>query len=264
MKEKYQITSKKKHPLLEVWNAYPQSLSNTSKSKANSPNIEKVIGEMFAMGEFYFYTININDSTITNAHPNILKIHGLKKRPKYLKEIIDLIHPEDIDFVMEAEKMTIEKMQEIGWENQQNLKCSYCFRMKTGKGNYEMFHHQSLHTAKSDDGRLLQAVNIHTNIQYITHLNPYSILVAGIGGRNDFHQMYYKEHDKKRILAHSLTKREIEILSLLALGNSAQQVSTLLNLYYHTPTTHRRNIFQKMECTKISELVKKAIESGYI
>ena len=47
------------------------------------------------------------------------------------------------------------------FDQQQNLKCSYCFRMKTAGGNYEMFHHQSLHIAKSDRGKLMQAVNIH-------------------------------------------------------------------------------------------------------
>ncbi|SDF26245.1 regulatory protein, luxR family [Epilithonimonas hungarica] len=264
MNENYQISSKMKHPLLEVWNAFPQSLSNNSKSTSSYPKIEKVIGEMFALGEFYFYIINIADSTIINPHQNILKIHGLKKKPKYLKEIIDLIHPEDLQFVMEAEKMTIEKMQEIGWEHQQNLKCSYCFRMKTGKGNYEMFHHQSLHIAKSEEGKLLQAVNIHTNIQHITQRNPYSVLVAGIGGRNDFYQMYYKDNEKKKLPQTNLTIREMEILSLLASGNSAKQISALLGISYHTTTTHRKNIFSKMECTKVSELVKKSLELGYI
>ncbi|WP_312421167.1 helix-turn-helix transcriptional regulator [Epilithonimonas sp.] len=61
-----------------------------------------------------------------------------------------------------------------------------------------------------------------------------------------------------------LTKREIEILSLLALGNSAKQISTFLEISYHTITTHHRNIFEKTNCTKISELIKKALEWGLI
>jgi len=264
MNENYQITSKKRHPLLKVWNAYPDSLSNTAKSIDSPPPIEQIIGEMFAMGEFYYYAINISDSTIISPHINILKIHGLNRFPKYLKEIIDLIHPDDLDFVMEAEKITIEKMQEIGWEHQQNLKCSYCFRMRTHKGNYEMFHHQSLHIAKSEDGRLLQAINIHTNIQHITQTNSYIVLVVGIGNRSDFHQIHYKKQADKQPPQNTLTKREIEILSLLALGNSAKQISSMLDLSYHTVTTHRKNIFQKTDCTKISELIKKSLEWGLI
>jgi len=264
MNKNHIIESKKLHPLLKVWNAYPQSLSNTTKSISSPPPIEQIIGEMFAVGEFYYYAINIPDSTIIAPHSNILRMHGLKRKPKYLKEIIDLIHPEDIEFVIEAERITIEKMQEIGWEQQQNLKCSYCFRMRTHKGNYEMFHHQSLHIAKGKDGRLLQAVNIHTNIQHITQINSYTVLVVGIGNHNDFHQIHYKKQTDKQSPPNALTKREIEILSLLALGQSAKQISETLDISYHTVTTHRRNIFQKTECAKTSELIKKALEWGYI
>ncbi|UQB69994.1 helix-turn-helix transcriptional regulator [Epilithonimonas zeae] len=264
MDKNYSISSKKAHPLLKVWNAYPQSLSNTAKSITTPPTIEQIIGELFSIGEFYYYSINVPESTLMFTNGHILKIHGLKKLPKYLKEIIDLIHPDDLDFVMEAERMTLEKMNEIGWEHQQNLKCSYCFRMRTWKGNYEMFHHQSLHIAKDEDGKLLQAVNIHTNIQHITTTNSHIVLVAGVGNRDDFHQMHYEKTEQKQLPDNSLTKREIEILSLLALGNSAKQISDILDLSYHTVTTHRRNIFQKTDCTKISELIKKALEWGLI
>ncbi|TDX83318.1 response regulator transcription factor [Epilithonimonas xixisoli] len=264
MEKDYKVSSKKAHPLLDVWNAFPETLQNTSHSITTPPPVEQIIGEMFAMGEFYYYALNVFDSTIINPHPNILKMHGLKKSPKYLKEIIDLIHPNDIEYVMEAERMTIEKMHEIGWEHQQNLKCSYCFRMKTDKGNYEMFHHQSLHIKKDEAGKLLQAVNIHTNIEHITKVNSYTVLVAGIGGRTDFHQMHYKNIKQTSAPKNILTKREIEILSLLAKGYSAKNISESLDLSYHTVTTHRKNILSKTECKKVPELVKKALDWGLI
>lgn len=258
------VSSKKEHPLLDVWNAYPQTLHNTAHDISSIPPIEQIIGEMFAMGEFYYYAINVTNSTITNPHPNLLKLHGLKKYPKHLKEIIDLIHPDDIQFVIEAERMSIEKIQEIGFEHQKNLKCSYCFRMKTSNGNYEMFHHQSINTKKDEDGRLLQAVNIHTNIQHITHKNPYTVLVVGIGGRHDLHQMQYKTNREIKLPVIELTKRETEILALLALGHSSKQTARLLDLSPHTITTHRKNILAKTNCSKMPELVKKALEWGII
>lgn len=264
MNKNYSINSKKAHPLLKVWNAYPQSLSNTAKSITTPPSIEQIIGELFSFGEFYYYSINVPESTLIFTNENILRIHGLKKHPKYLKEIIDLIHPDDLDFVMEAERMTLEKMNEIGWEHQQNLKCSYCFRMRTRKGNYEMFHHQSIHISKSEDGTLLQAVNIHTNIQHITSTNSHIVLVAGVGNRDDFHQMQYEKTEQKKLPENALTKREMEVLSLLTLGNSAKQISDTLDISYHTVTTHRKNIFLKTNCTKTSELIKKALEWGLI
>ncbi|MBN9313430.1 MAG: hypothetical protein J0I53_10315 [Chryseobacterium sp.] len=49
---------------------------------------------MFLPGEFYYYIINFADSTLSNYHKNIPTMHGLKKYPEHLKEIIGLVHPE--------------------------------------------------------------------------------------------------------------------------------------------------------------------------
>lgn len=264
MKEKHIAKPIKKHPLSDVWNSHPDALSNNLSIAIPPPSIEKIIGEMFAVGEFYYYVINVANSTLSNHHENILKLHGLRKYPMHLKEILDLIHPDDLEFVIDAERITMIKMREIGYEHQLNLKCSYCFRMKTGKGNYEMFHHQALHTMKDENGKLLQAVNIHTNIEHITKVNSYTILVAGIGGRTDLHQMHYKNNNQIPLPQNALTKREIEILSLLAKGYSAKNISASLDLSYHTVTTHRKNILSKTECKKVPELVKKALEWGLI
>ncbi|RNA63202.1 LuxR family transcriptional regulator [Chryseobacterium nematophagum] len=257
------MNNKKVHPLIKVWNDYPELLQNTSDILPLPP-IERIVGEVFAPGESYYYVINFADSTIGNHHPNILKMHGLKAYPNHLKDIIDLIHPADIPFVMEAERMCIEKIKEIGFAYQQELKSSYCFRMKTGKGNYEMFYHQALHIHQDELGRLMQAVNIHSNIQHITQNNSYVALISGIGDRNDFHQMSYKSVEEIEISTVKLTDRELEVLSLLARGYSAKEIADQLIISYHTVTTHRKNILKKLECNKVSELIKKALDYGLI
>lgn len=261
MGEKYKIKPAKEHPLINVWNDFPQFLQN-NKAILPPPSMEELIGKIFALGEFYYYTINFADSTIVHPHQNILKMHGLQQYPQHLSEIIDLIHPEDMPFVSEAERMAIEKIKEIdGFSNIQELKSSYCFRMKTGSGNYEMFHHQALHSQKDKYGKLVQALNIHTNIQHITQQNPYTVLVAGIGGRNDFHHMEYKKNGQIETAdLQKLTKRETEILTYIGRGFSGKEISEKLALSEHTVHTHRKNILIKTHSKNIKELVRKAFE----
>lgn len=254
---------KKKHLLIDVWNDYADVLNNKHQI-LSSPSIENIIGEMFALGEFYYYVINIGNSTLSNHHPNILKMHGIKNYPDNLDEIIDLIHPDDLDFVMNAERMCLEKMKEIdGFKYQQQLKSSYCFRMRTAKGNYEMFHHQALHTQKDENGKLLQAVNIHTNIQHITSENPYTVLLSGIGGRTDFHQMHYKKNftDQPK---ESLSKRELEILNYITKGYSASEIAKLLHISFYTVRTHRKNILRKTNSKNTSDLMRNCFQWGLI
>ncbi|RMZ57962.1 LuxR family transcriptional regulator [Chryseobacterium nematophagum] len=253
----------KKHPLIEIWNAYPSSRKEDTEI-LNKPPIERIIGEMFAIGEFYYYVLNITNSTLSNHHENILKLHGLKKPPKNLTEIFDLAHPDDIEFIIRAEEVVIKKMAEIGIEHQLYLKSSYCFRMRTAKGNYELFHHQAMVTMEGEDKSLVQSINIHTNINHITKENPYTVLISGISPRNDFHQIDLKNLNREDCIDNNLTKRESEILAFIAKGYSATEIAQILILSEHTVRTHRKNILAKTNSRNSKELVKKAFKNGLI
>jgi DNA-binding CsgD family transcriptional regulator len=253
----------KEHPLLKVWNQHPGFLQSET-GIYEVPSVEKIVAEIFSVGEHYFYTLHMPDSTLSNHHPNLLKMHGFAYPPQELGEIIDLIHPDDMAFVQEAELMTVEKIKEIGFEHMMHLKSSYCFRMRMASGRYEMFHHQSVHTLKSETGQLLEAVNIHTNIHHLTPKNNYYVVVSGIGNRDDFHQMQWAGHQLPVADVGGLSKREIEIISLLAKGLNTGDISQKLNISSHTVRTHRKNILDKTRCRNSSELISRAFEQGYL
>lgn len=55
-----------------------------------------------------------------------------------------------------------------------------------------------------------------------------------------------------------LTKREIEIIGLLALGKKSIEIGNTLFISEHTVITHRKNIYKKLELNTLSELMKYA------
>ncbi len=61
-----------------------------------------------------------------------------------------------------------------------------------------------------------------------------------------------------------LTRREKEILSLVAEGITTPQIAKKLVISPLTVETHRRNLIQKMGVTNAAQLVKMAIEKGLI
>lgn len=253
-----------KHALNVVWDDFPESVGK-EVATVNIPFFERIIAELFSVGEFYYYVLNIADSSISNAHENVLKLHGLQTYPQHLHEVIALIHPDDIPFVIEAERMAVKKLKEIGLEHALNFKESYCFRMKTGDGDYQLFHHQSLRIKQDEEGRIIQTINIHTNIQHITAVNSHTLLISGISPHKDFYQINLKPELKIPVTSPTnLTKRELEILKLVAQGLSSIEISNLLFLSSYTVRTHRKNILRKTETKNGSELVKKCIEWGLI
>jgi DNA-binding NarL/FixJ family response regulator len=61
-----------------------------------------------------------------------------------------------------------------------------------------------------------------------------------------------------------LTKREIEILKLIAQGFSNREVGEKLTISPRTVDTHRTNIMEKLEIKNIAALIRYAIQNGYL
>lgn len=61
-----------------------------------------------------------------------------------------------------------------------------------------------------------------------------------------------------------LTRRELEIIKLLAMGMTSQQTAVELSLSSHTVDTHRKNIFRKLEINSIADLVRFAHDNKII
>jgi len=64
--------------------------------------------------------------------------------------------------------------------------------------------------------------------------------------------------------AESLTTREKQVLKLIAEGKSSKEIADLLFISVRTVERHRANIMEKLNLKKTADLVKYAIQKGYI
>ena len=62
----------------------------------------------------------------------------------------------------------------------------------------------------------------------------------------------------------TLTIREREILKLIAEGKSNRDIANLLFISIRTVERHRANIMDKLKINKAADLIKYAINKGYI
>ncbi len=256
------MTRKNRHLLSEIWEAFPAELTDGYSELPHIP-LENCLTDVLAIGPSYYYVLNVIDNTLQQVSENILSIHGLIEYPGFLRDIIELIHPDDIGFVVKAEKATLNKLSEIGFQHKKELKSSYCFRMKVANGSYHLFHHQVNYLVVDDKNRLLGALNIHTDIQHITKENSYTVLICGMGGRTDYFQIDLSEKTTDNIIL-QFTKREIEVLRHLAKGLSSTEIAEQLFISSHTVRIHRKNLLRKAGVTNTGTLVKRCIEMGLI
>jgi two-component system response regulator NreC len=61
-----------------------------------------------------------------------------------------------------------------------------------------------------------------------------------------------------------LSDREREVLRLLALGHTNQEIAKMLFISVRTAETHRAHIMQKLRLSTRAELVRHALESGLL
>ena len=61
-----------------------------------------------------------------------------------------------------------------------------------------------------------------------------------------------------------LTKKELEVIQLLAQGLTTKDIAARLFLSIHTVNTHRKNILNKLCINNTSELIMYAVKAGII
>jgi two-component system, NarL family, response regulator NreC len=70
--------------------------------------------------------------------------------------------------------------------------------------------------------------------------------------------------ERKRTEADPLSDREREVLRLLALGHTNQEIAKMLFISVRTAETHRAHIMRKLGLSSRAELVRHALEQGLI
>ena len=81
--------------------------------------------------------------------------------------------------------------------------------------------------------------------------------------------MYHKHHEvltptTSQELDDPLTATEREVLRLIALGKSVKEVAAERNSSIHTITTHKKNIFRKINVNTVYEATKYALRAGLV
>lgn len=83
--------------------------------------------------------------------------------------------------------------------------------------------------------------------------------------RQDGHGRYEVIHELELDFAHEpFTKREVEIIRLVAAGFTSKQIAHQLNVSQDTVRNHRKHILKKAECSSSTELSSFAVQNGIL
>jgi len=70
--------------------------------------------------------------------------------------------------------------------------------------------------------------------------------------------------DSEAHLLDDLTRREVEVLRLIAEGRSSKEIATELGMAFRTAVCHRYRIFQKLKVHETASVVRLAVRAGLV
>ncbi|CAA9201205.1 LuxR C-terminal-related transcriptional regulator [Flavobacterium collinsii] len=244
--------------LHDVW------LSNRTAQTTPSHQIffDDLTNSIISTGPFYFYIIDFYDMSLSHISPAIYDMHGFDQETFTLNDVIGVIHPEDIEFVIKAEAFLTKFFQEkVDRKKFLSYKISYSFRARLKNGDYSLFNHQSLMLSMDDNGGYGKSLNIHTVIDHLSNQNTYKISFIGLNGEPSFMNVSLNEG---KMEVKEFSKREMDIIKLIGNGLNNNEIATKLFISALTVKKHRRNILAKSDSKNTSELIKNCVLQGII
>ena len=227
--------------------------------------IDELLSNMLCTGPHYYYVVDFYDRQIKYMSHSVLSVLGLAPESVTFDDIINRIHPDDIDYVAKAESTVLDYLyNHIGCSRVKEFKNSYCFRMKMPDQSYQLFQHQSVILTTDQYGGFARALNIHTNISHLTKVNNYQAIVASITGEQQYVYLDVLNNEKPPARSIVLSRREKEIVCQIARGLASKEIASKLCVSIHTVNTHRRNILQKAGVKSSGELVSRCVSEGLI
>lgn len=247
-----------------VWNSL--QVGSRKPSQPGNIDFDEIVSSVFSTGLLYYYVIDFFDMSINGMSSRFKEAHGVEPaQVKHINDILTLIHPDDMDFVSKAENKALRYIYDVlGAEKFFRYKCSYNFRFKTADGSYRLYNHQSLILSLDENNNFVKSLNIHTDISHITHNNNYKLSLIGLKGEPGFLNIDVMDESKIKSDEKAFSKREIEIISLIAQGRTSKEIAQKLHVSIDTVKTHRKRILEKTNCANVAELIATSVSKGWV
>lgn len=260
--------------IYDIWKSHDNYLGEESEQR-HLVDISRIMANLFCPGKFYYYVIDSPTLTFDFVSNEVRDLLGVEPEDFSLKKLIGLVHPDDLHFAMKCEDIVAHFLKKhVPPHKMTKYKISYCLRERTKKGDYKLFLLQTITARVTEDGALLKVFGSHSDISHITTENNHKLSFIGLGGEPSYMEIdvfdktvfgdYTPFHLEKLPTPTPFTKRELEIIRLLAAGDSTDEITQKLFISKHTAEAHRRNILKKADARNTPELIMKCFQQGYI
>ncbi len=114
--------------------------------------------------------------------------------------------------------------------------------------------HQTIRHLTNAQGNIFAAAVLQTRIDGVKLDNKFRYYIFD---RQSNKIVYPKPAQSETVAVDQLSDRERDIVNLLVVGKSNKEIAQVLHISFHTVRTHRKNIFRKLGCSNLIELLQR-------
>jgi DNA-binding CsgD family transcriptional regulator len=245
----------------KIWTKYSHGDMVVSRREFEL-EIQNKLLNIFRVGEFYYYIINLKDLRFEFVSKEVKDVLGYEPEEMDLQTYLSLVHPEDQSWLLNIENKAGDFFETLSLEQMPNYKVRYDYRVRKKNGEYIRLLQQAIIIDLSSEGGIIRTLGVHTDISHLKMNGSPVLSFIGMNGEPS----YYDVDIKKVFPVPSgfLSYRENEIISLLLTGMDSKQIAEKLFISVETVSTHRKNILKKTKARNTSELIAMAIRNGWV
>ncbi|WP_348822295.1 response regulator transcription factor [Flavobacterium aestuarii] len=170
--------------------------------------------------------------------------------------IFDKLHPDDVTERHALELHFFQYLKNLPEDEYRNY--STFSRLRTLNGeNY--INHRTMYLKKSPNGSVLAALCLYAPSADLEFRSGIDAKIVNIQTGETITPEKYKPYGQTL-----LSRRELEVLKLVAKGSNSDQIADILNISVYTVRRHRQNIIQKMQVANTTEALRTAYVMGLI
>ncbi|NER16588.1 LuxR C-terminal-related transcriptional regulator [Spongiivirga citrea] len=206
----------------------------------------------------YILVTNTSTQTYEYVGSDFEKTIGLD-REKMLSDglgyYISNYHPQELPVLLKIfEELMVFTMTQLELEQRQRVVYTWNYRIKNGSGDYKSMHVQQTPIFFDTNGRPIIGYSQNT-IVGDGRPRPLVATCKYLNKNNEFETLFSKNY-LLEALQQMLTKRELEIVKLLANSYTTKDIATELFISEQTVSVHRKNILNKLSFVSTAEIIE--------
>lgn len=222
----------------------------------------------FAPGPFFWYISNHFKLAVENISDSVSQLSPYTKEQwmgRSIDILSELLHPDDMYFMLSAMQFSGNTILNLAPSERRFVVFNIFGRMLDRNNQYRWIMFQLPNEFINEENKIERTLCVVYDLSHF-QINNMPLLTI-VDSRNKEAQ-YYKSFERQitRIDTDipSITKREKEILHLMAQGFNTPEITQKLFISYHTVENHKRNLRKKTGVKTSGELIAYAVKFNLI